>query len=324
MAISEINEIAILCSFDIQKNMNNAPAIPEPSWEHYRSFLEVLREGSLSGAARALGLTQPTLARHIEQLEAALGGVSLFTRSPQGLAPTAAALRLAPHAEAMASEAAALVRAAAGSEDDLAGVVRIAASDVIGAEVLPGILRSLRAEHPGLVFELVLSNTSTDLLRREADIAVRMLRPTQKALVAKKAGDVVLGFHAHPDYLAAHGTPKRISDLAAHAIVGFDRDPAAARLVAESGFPVTRERFAYRIDNQIAQLAAIRAGCGIGICQVGLAKRAPTLTRLFPSAVAIPLETWITMHEDLRSDRRMRLAFDHLHAAMAAFAKTSQ
>lgn len=290
-----------------------------PTWDHYRSFLSVLQHGSLSAAARALRLTQPTLARHIEQLETALNGTRLFTRSPQGLSPTAMALRLKPHAETMAAAAAAAERATEGDAAALTGVVRISASDVIGAEVLPPILRDLRALQPGLAFELVLSNATSDLLRREADIAVRMTRPTQSALVAKRAGVVQLAFHAHPDYLAASGTPHGLADLAGHAIIGFDRDAAAARLLDGHDLPLRRDAFTYRIDNQIAQLAAIRAGCGIGICQTALARRAPKLTHLFPDSFAIPLETWVTMHEDLRNDPRLRLAFDHLSTALAAY-----
>ena len=291
-----------------------------PTWDHYRSFLAALREGSLSGAARSLGLTQPTVARHVDQLETALEA-SLFTRSPHGLAPTAVATRLAPHAEVMASAAEALVRAAAGDETTLSGVVRVTASEVIGAEVLPPILRDLRAQNPGLVLEVVLSNASADLLRREADIAVRMTRPTQKALVARRAGDIMLGLYAHPDYLARHGTPQRLDELAGHAIIGFDQDIGAARLVEAHGLPMPRDGFAYRVDNQLAQVALLRAGCGLGLCQVALARRAPQLVRLFADEIAIPLETWITMHEDLRRDRRMRLAFDHLHTAIAAYAR---
>ncbi|MDF0603923.1 LysR family transcriptional regulator [Psychromarinibacter sp. C21-152] len=294
-----------------------------PTWDHYRSFLSVLQTGSLSAAARRLGLTQPTLARHVEQLEQALGGARLFTRSPQGLAPTDLALRLKPHAETMAAAAAAAERATEGEAGAMTGTVRISASDVIGAEVLPALLRELRARQPGLTFEIVLSNTTSDLLRREADIAIRMIRPTQSALVAKRVGTVELGFHAHPDYLARHGTPDTLDDLTAHTIIGFDRDSSATRGFETTGVTFDRARFAYRIDNQIAQLSAIRAACGIGICQTALGRRPPRLTHLFAEAFAVPLETWVTMHEDLRQDPRLRLTFDHLCETMAAYCADS-
>jgi DNA-binding transcriptional LysR family regulator len=294
------------------------------SWDHCRSLLGVVREGSLSGAARALGLTQPTVARHIEQLEAALGGIALFTRSPQGLAPTEAAEKLLPHAQSMESAAAALVRAASGSADEISGIVRITASEVIGVEVLPPILRDLREAHPGLVFELTPSNEAADLLRRDADIAVRMTRPRQSALVARKVGDIMLGLHAHRAYLEKYGTPRGIEDLAEHAIIGFDRVTAPVQSVIQAlrsmGMDLRREAFAFRSDNDHAQMAALRAGYGIGICQVGLAKRDANLVRLFPNLIAFPLETWITMHGDLRGDPRMRVVFDHLADAIGAYA----
>lgn len=297
---------------------------PPASWELYRSLLEVIRTGSLSAAARSLGLTQPTVSRHIAELEAALGGGALFTRSPHGLAPTETARALAPHALAMESAAAALVRAASGAAGEIAGVVRIAASEVIGGEVLPAMLRDLRALHPGLVFEVVLSNQTADLLRRDADIAIRMVRPKQEALVAKKIGDVMLGLFAHPDYLATYGRPKTIEDLPRHAIIGFDRDPAGVAILRNFGASLTRDVFAYRTDDQVAQLAAVRAGFGIGVCQVALARREPKLTRLFPKEFAFPLETWVTMHQDLRGSARMRAAFDFLADALGAYVRAGR
>jgi len=293
---------------------------PEPTWDHYRSFLAVMSEGSLSRAARALHLTQPTLARHIEQLEAALGGVSLFARSPRGLTPTDAASALAPHAQAMASAAAALVRTASGSAEAIAGTVRITASVVIGAEVLPGILRELHAKHSKLSFELALSNETSDLLRRDADIAIRMTRPHQAALVTKRVGDVMLGMHAHRNYLNRYGVPKSLEDCANHTLIGFDRDPLAAQFTKLLRLPVSRDMFAYRTDNDTALLNAIRNGCGIGLCQIGLGQRAG-LVRLLAEELAIPLETWIVMHEDQRSNARMRVVFDHLVEAMNAYAR---
>src|SRR5580704_316405 len=193
-----------------------------PDWDLYRSFLAVLAEGSLSAAARRLGLTQPTLGRHIEALEEALGGAVLFTRSPSGLNPTEAALALGPHVEAMAAAAEALLRTASGEIDAARGVVRITTSEIMGAEVLPAILTGFHEQWPEVTIELVLSNRQEDLLRRDADIAVRMARPRQEALVARHVGDVTLGLFAHQRYLAAHGTPTSLAD-AAHSAIGFDR-----------------------------------------------------------------------------------------------------
>ena len=295
-----------------------------PSWELYNSFLHVIRTGSLSAAARALGLTQPTISRHISALEDALGAGPLFTRSPQGLAPTEAARGLEPHARAMESAAAALVRTASGAPQTVSGVVRIAASEVIGSEVLPAMLRDLRANHPALSFEVVLSNQSADLLRRDADVAVRMVRPKQSALVARKIGDIMLGVFAHRDYLAAHGRPNSMADLKRHAVIGFDRDPGGSTSLRRLATPLTRDLFAYRTDDQVAQLAALRAGFGIGIAQVALAKREPKLIRLFAKDVSIPLETWLTMHEDLRGDPRVRAVFDHLVAGFTDYLREAR
>jgi DNA-binding transcriptional LysR family regulator len=300
---------------DIRKCMNST----EPGWDLYRSFLAVLDEGSLSRAARNLGLTQPTLARHVEQLETALGA-PLFTRSPRGLLATDAALALAPHARVMQSAAAALKRTASGTTEAVEGVVRITASNVIAVEVLPAMLRDLRTKHPKLTFEVVASNESADLLRREADIAVRMVRPKQTALVAKRAGDVMLGLYAHRDYLAEHGAPKSLDDARAHTIIGYDSETPSVQMLRVLGLPLQRDQFAYRTDTDILQLNLIRTGAGIGICQIGLAQRDPNLVRLLPKAFAFPLDTWITMHEGLRAVARMRTTFDHLAEAMKDYA----
>jgi DNA-binding transcriptional LysR family regulator len=281
----------------------------QPGWELYRSFLAVFREGSLSGAARALGLTQPTIGRHVDALEAALG-VSLFTRSQAGLIASEGASLLVPYAEAMASAADALQRAASGEAEDDRGTVRITASEMIGGEVLPSILTAFHEAHPRVVVELVTSNRSEDLLRREADIAVRMVRPSQTALLSRKVGTIRLGFHAHPRYLAAHGTPKTLAELREHPLIGFDKLPSVRRLEGLN-FPIDRELFAFRCDSDVAQYAMLRAGFGIGVCQLGLGRR-DKLVPVLPGAFKFQLETWVVMHEDLKSSRRMRLMFDHL------------
>ena len=293
---------------------------PEPSWDLYRSFLAVMREGSLSGAARALAMTQPSLGRHIRELEAALDA-SLFTRSPQGLLPTELALQLVPHAESMASATAALRRAVSAGEDVARGVVRVTASDVIGTEVLPPMLAAFRRENPKVIIELAVTNRSEDLLRKDADLAIRMTRPTQQALVTRQLGRIELGLHAHRRYLRRYGTPMSLDELRAHSLIGFDREPPYVRTLRPRDLPWSRELFALRTDNDLAMLAAIRAGYGIGICQAPLAARDPKLVRLLPEQVAIPLEAWAVMHEDLRRNPAIRRLFDHLAAALIAYAQ---
>lgn len=288
----------------------------EISWELYRSFLGVLREGSLSGAARSLGLAQPTLSRHVAELEKSLG-VPLFTRSQSGLLPTEAALALRSHAEAMNSTAASLRRAAESHGDGVRGTVRVSASEVIGAEVLPPILAKLRQQHPQLKVELVLTNRVQDLLRREADIAVRMTEPKQDVLIARRVADVLIGLHAHKDYLARSGTPKKLGDLAQHALIGFDEQTAFIRSATRKLPTWTRDSFSVRTDSDLAQLALIRAGCGIGMCQVLIAKRDPSLVRVLPRQLELKLETWIAMHEDLRGSARCKVTFDALVKALA-------
>jgi len=292
----------------------------EPGWDLYRSFLSVLRLGSLSAAGRALGLTQPTLGRHIALLQQSLGGRVLFTRSPSGLLPTQAAQELRPHAEDMAAAAAAFVRTGSADLEQAAGVIRLAAADVVGVEVLPAILSEFRAKFPATVIELSLSNEMADLLRRDADIAVRMVRPRQKALLAKRAGKVALGFHAHRRYLERYGFPERLEDLAQHALIGFDRTLPFANLLEAVPLPVTRELFAFRCDNDLAQLAALRSGFGIGICQTGIARSDPDLLPLLRKQFKVEMEIWIVMHNDLKRSSRMRLMFDHLATGLAQFA----
>jgi DNA-binding transcriptional LysR family regulator len=295
-------------------------ASTEPGWDLYRSFLAVLRLGSLSAAGRALGLTQPTIGRHIAMLQAALGGRVLFTRSQTGLMPTAAAHELRPHAEDMAAAAAAFVRMGSGNVEETAGVVRLAAADVIGVEVLPPILSEFRHQYPNTVIELSVSNQMADLLRRDADIAVRMVRPKQKALLAKRAGTIVLGFYAHRRYLERFGYPERLEDLVQHTIIGFDRVAPAAVFFETVPIPVSRELFAFRCDNDLALLAALRSGFGIGMCHTGLARRDPDLLPLLGKQFKVELEIWIVMHNELKRISRMRLMFDHLAVNLAQYA----
>jgi DNA-binding transcriptional LysR family regulator len=285
--------------------------MPGPNdWDLFQSLHAVLEAGTLSAAARLRGLTQPTLGRHIETLEQRLGS-PLFLRSPRGLQPTDLARELKPHLHDMAAAASAAVRDASGAANSLTGSIRITASEMVGAEVLPPMLTSFREAHPGIVIELMMSNIVDDLSRREADIAVRMAPPTQNALVAKKVGEVELGFYASGEYLERHGAPIGMEELKGHTIVGFDGPARSIRDLAGMNVPVNREIFDFRSDSDLAQLAVMRAGYGIGVCQPGIAKR-HGLVRVLANVNVFTLGVWIVMHENLRASRRMRLMFDHL------------
>lgn len=289
-----------------------------PDWTLYRSFLAVLREGSLSAAARAIGATQPTLGRHIEQLEQALG-CPLFTRSPGGLTPTPMAHALRPHAESMETAADALMRQASGEASAVRGTVRISASEMVGGVVLPPILARFQSDYPEIALELSLSNSQDDLLRREADLAVRMVRPTQEALLARQVGTITIGFYAHRRYVERHGLPADLAEVANHIVIGYDKDETVARGLTFGGRPVTRDLFRYRVDNDLAQYQALLAGTGIGGCQDRLAERNPDLVAVLPDQIRFRYESWLVMHQDQRDNRRIKLLFDFLAEEMKRY-----
>jgi DNA-binding transcriptional LysR family regulator len=298
----------------------------EPAdWSLLRSFLAVVRRGSLSAAARATGLTQPTIGRHIDELEAGLG-TALFTRSQAGLLPTEAATALVPHAETMEAAFAALVRAAktGGDARQPRGVVRISASEIVGTFVLPPILAGLRRRYPHIVIELTLNNRTDDLLRRDADIAVRMIRPKQDGLVARRLGSVPLGLYAHRDYVDRFGLPDTIEALKAHHVIGFDRDDHSARSVASSQLPMSREIFSYRTDSDVAQVTAIEAGLGIGGMQTAMAKRNPALLPVLAAQVAFALDCWLAVHEDQKDSPPIRAMFDGLAEGLSRWVSEGQ
>lgn len=290
----------------------------EPSWDLYRSFLYVYREGTLSAAARALGTTQPTVGRHIDALEASLG-VKLFTRTLDGLKPTEAAGTLSDSVEAMASLSKSMVRAISAATEEQAGTVRITASETIGVEVLPRILAQLQAAHPLIAIELALSNRNEDLIHGAADIAVRMVRPQQSSLVAKRLGTVKLGLFAHRDYLKLRGTPQTIAELAGHSLIGFDRNLQFLEIVRGWGFDATRESFSFRSDSDHAQAAALLAGAGIGISQIGIARRTPELKHVLQDDVNVSLEMWLAVHRDLRHNKRIKTVYDFLARELSAY-----
>lgn len=294
-----------------------------PSWDVYRSFAAVLQQGSLSAASRVLGMTQPSVARHIDTLEQAIGA-KLFVRSQRGLSATDHALALRPHAEALLAAAEALRRSAEGAPDLPEGTVRITASQAVGTYHLPAIVSDLRRSQPALNFELTLTDDLDDLLQRQADIAIRMAQPEQKSLVAKRVGAVRLGFHAHRSYLERRGIPQRLENLAEHDLIGFDTETPFTRAGMRNLPGIDRSMFALRVDGAAAQFEAIRAGFGIGICQTAVARRDPDLCRVLADAFDLPLPVWIVMHEDLRNGGRYRITFDALVQAFTTITQTTQ
>jgi DNA-binding transcriptional LysR family regulator len=290
----------------------------EPSWDHYAALLAVLREGSLSGGARTLGLTQPTVRRQIEQLEEDLG-VVLFTRSANGLLPTELARAAQPYAESIAAATRALGRTVSAGPDVVRGTVRVTCSEVLGVEVLPGMLLGLRQAWPELQIEIAATDRTQDLLRRDADVAVRMVEPTQSGLVRKLAGKIEIGLFAHADYAARHPLPRSLSALSdGHFLVGADRGRGLIDYLGGLGLSLGAKHFAVRSDSDVVQLAAVRAGLGIGVCQVPLSARPEPLVRVLPSLV-FKLDAWVVMHEDLRQSARVRAVFDALVAGLAAY-----
>ncbi len=289
------------------------------NWEHYQSFLAVIETGSLSAAAKRLGLSQPTIGRHVDALEAAVGA-PLFVRSRYGLNPTDTARGMVSHAKTMAIAANALKRAAA-AQGDAAGKVRLTASQIIGGEVLPAIISDFVQTYPHIHVELVLTNRTENLLKREADIAIRMRRPIQEALIARKIGDVPLKLYAHRDYIVRKGTPSSLDDIEDHIIIG----PESMGLYADFTAPIEVEQLVnamnVKCDSDLAQLALVRAGCGIGGVQMQLATREEDLLPVLHDMVSIPMEMWLVAHEDMLREQPVRLFFDHLAKHLLAYAK---
>lgn len=286
-------------------------------WSLARAFLGALDHGSLMAAARALGTSQPTLGRHIAELEQQLGLV-LFERTARGLVPTPAARQLVGPARAMAHGAQALRRAASGRQGGLAGVVRLAASQTVACVLLPPVLVRMRAALPDIEISIVVSNELTDLLRRDADIALRMVRPQQASLVARRLGSIAIGACAHRDYLARRGTPGSVADLAHHDLIATDRSGDLERGAAAAGLDLGSLRFALRTDDLIAQWAAVRIGLGIGFVADFVQRSDPDVVPVLPGLPLPQFPLWLAVHREIRTSARIRAVYDALGTAIGA------
>lgn len=286
-------------------------------WSLIRSFLAVLSQGSLLGAARVLRSSQPTVGRHIVELETQLG-VVLFERTGRGLVPTPTALKLAESARGMEASALELTRTLTGAQSQTAGTVRITASVPVAVQLLPPLLARMRLALPDIQVELVSSNQVSNLLRREADIAVRMVRPEQSTLVAKKIGDVALGAFAHRAYLARKSVVREPKDILALDLIGGDTDTSILAGFHALGFPITRKGFAFRSDDFIVQWRAVQAGLGVGFLADYMVRADTDIVRVLPSQLKIPpLPMWLAVHREIRTNPRIRAVFDFLAEGLA-------
>ena len=286
-------------------------------WSLVRSFLAVLEKGSLLAASRHLQLSQPTIGRHVAELESQLGLV-LFDRNGRGLLPTEAAYHLAESARIMQSGADQLARNVMGADLGASGTVRITASQPVSCYVLPLLLAQMRLSLPDIQVELVASNEVSNLLRREADIAVRMVQPEQASIIARRVGKVTLRACAHQDYLRRRGVPRQPSDLLAHDLIGGDRNDDTLKGFAAQGLVVGREQFAFRADDLIVVWQAVRAGLGVGFVSEYLIRSDTAVIPVLPKLKIEPLPVWLAVHKEIRTSKRIRAVYDFLADALPA------
>ncbi|TCV85837.1 LysR family transcriptional regulator [Sulfurirhabdus autotrophica] len=290
---------------------SSVPKAQQPDWNLLRAFLAVVDAGSLTGATRLLATSQPTLSRQIAELESSLG-IALFERVARGLRLTAAGEALVWPARQMQTAAQAVSLTALGQTQQLGGTVRLTASEMTSAYVLPEILKLLRQTHPAIQIELVASNRVENLLERQADIAIRHTRPTQGGLVAKRVGDAKIGAFAHVDYLKRVGGEVDLARAGDYDWIGLDSSNMILRGFRAAGMPVEREFFAFRCDNQIIGWQAALAGLGIVFAPVSVAARWPEMQLVLPEELVPNMPVWVTAHRELRNSARIRLVFDAL------------
>lgn len=281
------------------------------SWDLIHTFDTVAKTGSLLAAARVLGVSQPTVGRHIDLLEEALN-VSLFVRSRDGMALTEAGGDLVATSSQMVDSVADFKRRSAGLDDAVSGTVRLSANEILGVHVLPGVLRDFLDAQPDIDIELDITNSAANLSRREADIALRMFEPTQPDLIARRVSSIDLGFYASRTYLERHGRPEDFAALKTHRMIGFDRELFQIHAVKALGERLAASDFRFRCDHMLSHVEGVRAGLGIGILHTGLAAGMEEVERLLARIPLPSLGVWIAYHSDLRYNPRIRLMVAHL------------
>lgn len=281
-------------------------------WNQVRAFLTTAEKGSLSAAARILGQTQPTLSRQVIALEQSLG-VTLFERIGKRLILTDSGKDLLEQAKQMGEAANAFSLSASGRTQIIAGLVRISVSDLFSIHLMPNFLKKIQTELPQIELEIVVSNALSDLQRREADIAIRHVRPTQPELIGKFIGESTAGLYASHSWIQKHGEPKTLSQLLDHSLIGISDVDQMISILTENGLALTHENFKIRTDSGILMWEMIRKGLGVGILTTEVSNNTPELKQLLPDLFPpIPVPTWLVTHKELNTSRRIRLVFDML------------
>ncbi|MEM8688980.1 MAG: LysR family transcriptional regulator [Pseudomonadota bacterium] len=280
-------------------------------WNQARAFLATVEEGSLSAGARALGVTQPTLSRQVAALEAALD-VVLFERVGKSLVLTPSGVELAGHVRAMFEAASQVSLTASGRSEAIDGRVRITASDIMSALLLPPVMAELRARAPLVEFEIVAANDIRDLQSREADIAIRHVRPEQPDLIARLVSDATAHFYAATAYLERRGRPETIEDLPAHDFIGFGNNARMIEMLNPLGLSLGPENFRLGSESGVVSWEMAKSGLGIIVMSDEVAAQAPQMARVLPQMDPFTFPVWLTAHRELHTSRRIRLVFDVL------------
>ena len=287
----------------------------QPDWNQLKAFLETAETGSLSAAARKLGLTQPTLSRQVAAIERQLG-VTLFERAGKAMVLTATGLALLEPARVMGAAAEDLKLAATGQSQAVDGVVTISATEAVAAHLLPRLVLQLRQQAPGIVIDVVASDALSDLRRREADIAVRHVRPDQPDLIGRFIRDAEAGFYASTAWVQQHGHPRTAAQAAQHAFVGSDRAGRYLGYLRQHGLPLEVANFSCYAENTMANWALVQQGLGIGAMMVDIAASMPGVVRVLDDVPPVVFPIWLVTHRELRTARRIRVVFDLLADAL--------
>ncbi|GHA16871.1 LysR family transcriptional regulator [Devosia pacifica] len=285
-------------------------------WNRARAFLVTAEEGSLSAAARALGMAQPTLGRQVDALEDELG-VILFERVGRGLTLTPSGLELLDHVREMGAAAGRVSLAASGHAHAIEGSICITASEIYSAHLLPPIIAKLRQQAPGIEIEIVASNAAIDLRRREADIAIRNFRPTQPDLIARKIRDDTGTLYAAHTYLERMGNPSTPEAVSKADFIAFDNTDSYINALNGLGLSVTARNMTVLTSSHAVHWQLTRAGVGIGTVPHSVGDAEPLVRRVLPDMAPITFPIWLTTHRELNTSRRVRMVFDMLAEELA-------